>query len=452
MKSIIAKWKQLSATIRITGLIFAGTVIILSMTVGLRIWDKSQQKPQVMKAFKQLVEEVSGQEYSLIPLRNVIQSGKTEQDGYVNLTALDREVLKLNSILSEWTDMEYSSIHYKMAINQEEKILSAKMNYQIAGIGVLDINSYLTEDKLLIQIPQMHNSYLRMNTDNIQNQYEQSLLYGVLGERLTLPESDFSAFVFNQFPLGHTGAEKEDFFQVFKREYKGRLDEIWQQITVTKENDIKQILINGVYEDCRVFSVSFPAEIVRWYLELVLKDSVWGKEELQKRMTWEEDRMCLMVYIDDDNHIHCMDTTIQPVWDGICYPVEISFYLKGEERLFDKVQIGLNIQRQTGQIGLLADIENQYDGLERRMNFVISQINAEKEFEIRAKLVMDIATGESDFEYEISSPFLISDGEHFIKCQNQPIKIPEGEIVDIFELDLIAFLKFSKDFNFALFR
>lgn len=452
MKSIIMKWKQMSATVRISSLIFAGTVVILSMTVGLRIWDKSQQKPRVIKAFKQLAEEISRQEYSLTPLLNIIQSGKTEQDGYVNLTALDKERLGLNSILLEWMDMEYSTIHYKMAINQDEKVLSAKMNYQIAGIGVLDINSYLTEEKLFIQLPQMHNSYLRMNSDNIKSQYEHSIWYRVLGDRLVLPKADLSVFVFHPFPKSDTKAVKADFLQAFEKDYKGRLDEIWKQITVTKENETKQILINGVYEDCRVFSVSFPAEIIHWYLNLVLADSVWVKEKLQERMIWEEDMVCLKIYMDDDNHIHRMDTTIQPMWDGVCYPVGITFYLRGEERLFDKVQIGLNIQKQTEQMELLADIENQYDGLERRMNFVLSQINTEKKFEIRAKLVMDIATGESDFEYEINSPFLISDGEHFIKYQNQPINTPEGEIVDIFELDLIAFLKFSSDFNFGLFR
>lgn len=452
MKSIVIKWKQLSATIRIVSLILAGAAVILSMTAGLRIWDRSQQKPRVMKAFRQLAEEVSGQEYSLTPLLNVIRSGKTEQEGDMNLTALNRKGLGLNRILSEWMNMENSTVHYKMVINQEEKVLSAKMNYQIAGIGILDIESYLTEDKLLIQIPQMHKSYLRMNANNIKGQYENSLLYGVLGDRLALPETDFSAFAFEPLLQSYTGAAREDFFQAFGKEYKGRLNEIRQQITVTKENETKQILINGVYEDCRIFSVSFPAEAVRWYLDFVLADSVWIKEKLKERMLWEEDMVYLQIYMDDDNHIHRMDTTIQPIWDGICYPVEITFYLRGEERLFDQVQIGLNIQRQAEQIGILADVENQYDGLERRMNLIIRQVNSKEEFEIRAKLAMDTTTGESYLEYEINSPFLISDGEHFIKCQNQPIKIPEGEMVDIFELDLIAFLKFSKDFNFGLFR
>lgn len=449
MKSIVNKWKQLSATIRMISVILTGAIVLLGVTMGLRVWDKSKQKPRVLTALKQLAEEVSDGEYSFEPLLKVIQEGKIYQEGYVNLTSLDAEALERSGVLFEQMNLENSTISYEVEMNREEKVLSSNMEYQIAGIGILNISSYLTEEKLIVQIPQIHSSYLRMNTHNIKSQYENSLLYEILGDKMLMPESDFSISVFQQLPQGNA-AEKEDVFQAFSKEYEGRLTDIWQQITVTRESEARQILINGSYEDCRVFHLSFPAEIVRWYFNYILPDSV--KETWQERIVWKEEMVDMVIYMDDDNHIHRIDTTVQPEIDNICYPMGITFYLKGEEKLFDKVQIGLNIQRKTDQLGWLINIENQYDGSARKMNLTVSQTKPEEASEIRVKLAMDTATGESTVEYEINSPFLVSDGEHHIKRQNQPIKAPDGEIVDIFELDLIQFLKFSKDFNFALFR
>lgn len=454
MKWIGKRWKQWSVSKRIIGLMLSGTVGILVLTMGLFIWDRSRQKPRVLAALKLLAEEASGQEYSFAPLLQIIREGRTEQEGYVNLSFLDAEALGFTWIGLKQRDLTFSSIRYQLMFDKEERVAAGKAAYQMAGVGVLDMDSYLTEDSFIVRIPQMHCDYLRMNPYHIKSQYENSLLYDVLGEKLGMVQEDFSISVDSLFSWGfdwdrEDRGDGEDLIQAFLIKYKERLDAIWRQITVRKESEAKPVLVNGVYENCDVFHFSLPTELVEWYLDYSLPDA---KKEWLKPICWKEDSIDLVIFMDDRKRIYRIETVMQPEVEGIVYPTEIVCSLRGEERLLDKVQVMLKIELQTGQLELQMDWENQWNPDERKIFFLVNEIRPERMERIRSNLVIDIASGESDIEYEMHLPLLVSDGEHSIKRLEQPILAPDGEIVDVFELDLIAFLKFSRDFNFALFR
>ena len=440
MKWISKKWNRLSATKRIFGLLLAGTVLILSITVGLRFWDQSRQKPRVWMALKQLAEEAADQTYSFVPLFQVIQGGNIKQEGYVNFERLDTKVLEEK--FAWLVDRTASSMQYQLAVQQKEGICSNKINYQIAEIGALDIESYQTKEKLIVRIPQIHNSYLRMDTHNIKSQYMDSFLYEVLGEKLVVPESDFSVEKTPIFPT-EKELKKVNMSATFLEEYKGKEIELWKKIQVKKESETKQIGINGVYEDCSVFHLLLPTELVEWYLGYILSDV-----EIEVKAEWVD----LWLYMDDDNHIHCIEMVLEPERKGTVYPTQILCYLRGEERLLNKIQIELTIRKETERMEFWIDFERQLEEEKQKIFISVSQINPKKIEFIRTNFTMDLHTGESHIEYKLNLPLIVSDGEHTIQTLEQVIKEPEGEIVDLFELDLIGFLKFSRDFNFALFQ
>lgn len=448
MKWIENKWKQWSASKRIICLLFIGTMVILGMTVGLRVWDRSRQKPRVLVALKQLAKEASEQKYSLAPLIQIIQEGNIEQEGYVNFDVWNQVVQGLDLIWLKQVDMTDSSIRYQLALQQKEGIYSGEAEYQIAELGVLKIENYLTKEKLITRIPQIHNSYLRMDTKDLKNQYKDSLLYGVLGEKLVVPESDLSIASVPVFPQENE-LKKMDLIPAFLEEYGERLVELWQQISVKKERETKQVLINGIYENCSVFHLSLPMELVQCYLDYLWPDTM---EKQWQLIAKENETVDLLLYMDDENHIHQIETVIKPEIEGRIYSTEVFCYLKGEEFLLDKVQVDLYIEQQEEEWGLRMDLEKQLEETKRKIYFSICQIYPEQIEQIRANLIMDTITGESDIEYKINLPFLASDGEHKIRTLEESIQAPEGEMIDIFELDLIEFLKFSRDFNFALFR
>lgn len=448
MKWIDKKWKQLSTFKRIQILLLAGTIVILAMTVGLRVWDREKQKPRVLMALKQLAEEAIEQKDSFASLLQLIQEGNIEQEGYVNFEQLDTGAFEWYSPWIEQLDMAASSIQYQVAFQQREGIGLKKAEYQIAEIGELYMESYLTKEKLIIRVPQLHSSYLRMSPNNIREQYRESFLYGVLGERLVLPKKDLFVTDIPVFPT-EKELEKIHLIPMFLEEYKGRLTELWRQISVEKERETKQILVDGYYENCSVFRLSVPSEIIQWYIMSCLPDKV--KEEIEwVYEKWEF--VDLFLFLDDKNHIHCIETRIEPEIKGSIYPVQMVCYLKGEECLLDKIQIDLSILQPMEEIGLQIDFEKQPDQKIPCFYFSISQRNPEKSEQVKAYLTIDTITGESHIEYKINLPGVISDGEHTLRRLEHPIEVPDEEMVDIFELDLIEFLKFSKDFNFALFQ
>lgn len=448
MKWVGKWWIQLSPSKRIISLIFVGTVVILGMTAGLRLWERSRQKPRVLMALKQLAEEAVAQEYSFAPLLEMIQEGRVEQEGYVNLALARTERLGFDSIWLNHMDMTGSHIRYRLAFQKEEKVLSSETQYQVAGLGRLDIESYLTEEKLIVRVPQIHNSYLRMNRQHLKSQYKDSLLYGVLGEKLEIPEIDVSVSEAPVFPQ-EKDLEKMEVMSAFLKEYKGRLPEIWEQIQMTKENETRQVLVNGIYKDCSVYHLFLPIELVQWYLDYSLPDA---RKEWMQSLDWKEESVDLLIYLDDKNCIYCMEITAEPEIEGVSYPTEILCYLKGEERLLDKIQIDLHLKGQIEVVNLRMDLENQWEDAKRKIYFSVRQIKPEDTKQIRLNLTINSITGESYIEYEINLPLLVSDGEHSIRRLEEPIKEPNREIVDVFELDLIGFLKFSRDFNFALFQ
>ena len=190
-------------------------------------------------------------------------------------------------------------------------------------------------------------------------------------------------------------------------------------------------------------------ELVRWYLNTCLSDT--QKEQIAL-FDWESETWDVLLYMDDDNHIHRMETLLEPKIKGNPYWVKIVCFLKGEERLLDKIQLELQIKNQTEEKNFRIDLENQWQQGERRVYLIVNQIEPKNIERIHANLVMDTSTGESCIEYKVCLPLLVSDGEHVIRRLDQSIKEPDGEMVDLFELDLMGFLKFSKDFNFTLFQ
>jgi len=464
MKWVKKKWKQLSSGKKIVGFILTGILIILILTAGLRIWDKKNQKPRLLSALSRLLQATCKEEYTFEPFFAVLQDGKTQQDGYVNLTAFQKDFPIWNKLLFGQTDMTSSTIHYQIQLDQEKNILWTEKEYQLAKIGTLDVESYLTKEKLIVRIPQLHESYLRMDTQNIKTQYENSLLYKVLENRFSVPEIDFSSLVFQPFPQSRADQSKEENrFAAFLKEYEKNIVPLWKQITVTREEGSKQILINGIYENCRVFHLTFPADLIHWYFDYTLPSS--QTEQLKKWINWEEKEVTMLVYMDDENHIHQIETTIivcllnsdrntkaDSTREKTVYPIKMTLSLKGEENLLDNLQLKVQIETKPNPIILLFDMKNKYTGTERKWDFLVSQTEPTVQLRVRAELIMNVTTGESHIEYEINTPILTSDGEHHIKRLEQPIKEPAGEIVDIFDLDLIEFMKFSKDFNFDLFQ
>lgn len=448
MKWIARKWKQISASKRIVCLIFIGAAVILGITAGLRVWDKSRQKPRVLTALKKLAQEAYSQEHSFAPLLQILEEGEIEQEGYVNLTFSLKNGWGPDSIWLGQMDLAGSFIQYQLKTQQKEKIFLADTKYQIAGIGALDIESYLTEETLIMRIPQMHSSYLRMNGTDLKNRYEHSLLYDVLGEKLTMPETGILVSSTPVFPK-KKDLEKIEVIRAFLEEYHGRLGELWQQILVKKEGEIQQVSIGGCYEDCNIFHLTLPMELVQWYLNTCLSDT--QKEQIAL-FDWESETWDVLLYMDDENHIHRMETLLEPKIKGNPYWVKIVCFLKGEERLLDKIQLELQIKNQTEEKNFRIDLENQWQQGERRVYLIVNQIEPKNIERIHANLVMDTSTGESCIEYKVCLPLLVSDGEHVIRRLDQSIKEPDGEMVDLFELDLMGFLKFSKDFNFTLFR
>ncbi|MCX4269475.1 MAG: hypothetical protein OSJ62_12570 [Lachnospiraceae bacterium] len=452
MKGIEKKWKQWSAWKRIVLLLLAGTTVILGMTAGLRIWDRGRQKPRVLAALKRLTEEALEQRETFEPLFRLIEDGDIEQEGYVNFEQLDADMggknhtdrWKNGLFWMEQIDMTASSIQYQFALEKDEQKYFNKADYQIAGIGGLQIEQYLTKEKLIVRIPQIHSSYLRMNSDRIKEQYRDSLLYTMLGEKLILPKEDPSVEGAVIFPAEEE-LEKINIVPAFLEEYAGRLPELWRQILVEKESETKQIWVNGSYENCSVFRLSVPRELAEWYIRYGLPEKV--AEGIGSVCGETVD---LLLSLDDNNVIRCVEAKAE--LEGIKTTIQAACYLKGNEHLLDQVQIDLSVGVLTEEIPFRIDFQRRHESEAEFFNLSISQLNLEKSEQVRIYFKLDPVTGESVIEYNIDLPGMVSDGEHVLRHLDQPIEVPDKEVVDIFELDVIEFLKFSRDFNFALFQ
>lgn len=442
------RWKRWSGSKRILSLLFIGTALILSMTVGLRIWEQSTQKPRVLAAFQRLAEAMQKQGDSMKALLLVIQEGNIRQEGDVHISSLDTEKFGWYVQCFKQMGMTPSDIRYRLDSHQKEDVYCYEATYQIAEIGALDIESYRKKEELIVRMPQIHDSFLRMNLHDINAQYKQSLLYSILGENLVIPEVE-DVFSFAPIFPRESDLEKLDMISAFLEKYNGRLTELWRQIPVKKESEAKQVLVNGFYKNCTLFRLSLPIEFVQWYIDSLLPDFM---RETWQKVTWKEEEVELLLYLDDENQIRRIETVVEPEMDGTVYRTGICYNWKGEEWLLDKVQMELWIEQPSERLDFLMDVERQFEKTEQRMYVSVKQTGEKETERIRANVIMNTDSGESRVEYKVNLPLLVADGEHSMQRLEQAIEVPDQDLVDIFKLDLIGFLKFSRDFHFDLFR
>ena len=200
------KKRKIPILIRGIVVLFIVSGIVLGGTIGLRFLEKKQQRPRVIKALSSLVTDLKDEKYSIDKLYQLLEGGKTKSSGEFNIGTVDASLLggygKLEKLLTN------STIEGIIEKDNKRKKMETKFSYQTYGVNLANIECLIDERECFVKIPEVYEKYLRFKTANIKNQYENSLLYTILGGKIPLPEQEFSLYPFAEIEYMDLEAKK----------------------------------------------------------------------------------------------------------------------------------------------------------------------------------------------------------------------------------------------------
>ncbi len=439
------KKRKIPILIRGIVVLFIVSGIVLGGTIGLRFLEKKQQRPRVIKALSSLVTDLKDEKYSIDKLYQLLEGGKTKSSGEFNIGTVDASLLggygKLEKLLTN------STIEGIIEKDNKRKKMETKFSYQTYGVNLANIECLIDERECFVKIPEVYEKYLRFKTANIKNQYENSLLYTILGGKIPLPEQEFSLYPFAEIEYMDLEAKKNRMIE-FLEENSSELREWYQQIEVTKLSKEEEILFQGHYEVCTAYEFYMPTEFLKKLLW-----NLWG--DLGEQFIWEDEVFHGIVYLNSKNQVLKLEGEGNIKIRGEEVLLISSLYLKGEENLWDTIHLDFKItQKRTEKSGsFILVVSNQFEGDVRNIHLQFKMLQPY----VSTLLDMDGGyhrqNGESQIEFDLETPMIALDGTYQLSDLERAIQMPNKEdSVEIFKLSLVDLLQFVTKLNLKIFR
>lgn len=419
--------------------------IVLGVTAGLRFLEKKQQKPRVIKALTSLVTDLKDEKYSIDKLYQLLEGGKTKSSGEFNIGTIDASLLggygRLEKLLKN------STIEGIIEKDNKGKKMEAEFSYQTYGINLANIECLIDEKECFLKIPEVYEKYLRFKTANIKNQYENSLLYTILGGKIPLPDQEFSLYPFTEIEYMDLEAKKDRMTE-FLKENASELREWYQQIEVTKLSKEEEILFQGHYEVCTAYEFYMPTEFLKTLLR-----NLWG--DLGEQVIWQDEVFHGIVYLNSENQVLKLEGEGNIKIRGEEVLLISSLYLKGEENLWDTIHLDFKItQKRTEKSGsFILVVSNQFEEDVRNIQLQFKMLQPYVSTFLDIDGIYHIQNGESQIEFDLETPMIALDGTYQLSNLERAIRMPNKEdSVEIFKLSLLDLLQFVTKLNLKIFK
>ena len=181
-----------------------------------------------------------------------------------------KEELQMNILESDMEELhglEKSGFDIKTSVDNKNKIAILNASGKYNGTDLGNLVFYTDNKKVMINIPAIYNKWITFDCDNIQDQYNKS----ILGQYGKMPEEEVSIKIFpDEVTEIATPKElKEKIIKEYLKSNKDKLKEIVKNINVEKLDKPKEIMINGEKQYCKGYSVFIPKSKVNEFLESV---------------------------------------------------------------------------------------------------------------------------------------------------------------------------------------
>lgn len=437
MKSI----KKLPFFIKGIVVVMLAAVCVSVVTVGLRVMEEKQQKPRVIKAVASLFAGLTDERYEMDSLLDLLQSDRLVCEGK----------LAVRDIAKEWVEQRYrfllpylknTSADYRIHRDMEKRQADFQVDAALHGEVSVHVEGYADEEKAMVYIPNLHESWLAFSPDNVKAQYKSSLLHNILGETLSLPEDDLSEYIF--YDMSVLGGEKKLFGFTWQEGIK-LVGELYQEITVEKTKQKESVLFDGSYESCTVYHVTLPTRQINLFFEETMQ------KESGYSLAVKESELPVTICMDSKKRIVKLELEGTLIANGWNIPLELVFYPKGVENPWDSVLTELIIVWEDIRYGL--QIVSNYEFLEEG-RILHSSLSLTKPY-VMQLFVVDIRFEGKEkviFDFDIKAPMASMDGICAVYQSTESVEMPEEDAVRVFEMNFFEMLRFTNGLNWNFFK
>lgn len=423
-------------------IVAVAAVLVTTASVGLRVLEEKQQKPRVVKALLSLISDAAAEQYKLDGVFQTLEDGKISYTCNGKITSLSETLID-----ESWRFLipYLKQTTFRFALQKDETLRQAEFTLEADWHGWKEITleGYLDDAECIVHVPQLHESYLSFSPDNLEQQYEKSLLYTVLGDTISLPQKNLEDFVFS-------GIEQNicEEWELLCRNLSDNLElakQLYEEIVVTKTEKKEEVLWNGRYESCTAYQMQIPAGIVNRFLESDGRDT-------RHTLRVDGEEWILWIYLNKDKKILKLETEQSFLVDGTVIPVSLAFFPKGVDNAWDSALLETEILWQEVTYGFRLVCSNEFVEGERILHAGLSLAQPY----VTEFLDMDVTyqpeQGTVVFDFSCKTPFLSADGIASLAPVTELLQKPQQESVRIFELKLFDVLKFTNGLNWNLFK
>ncbi|BCZ44891.1 hypothetical protein psyc5s11_09580 [Clostridium gelidum] len=257
-------------------LIVVALIVVLS-SGGVYAVVNSNPKVKVLKALKATSEElknketitdkIAGKDY----LKNLEEKGVNQNMKFT-----------LNSTnLKELAQAKGAGISIDSSIDKKNKKLMINVGGEYKGTSIAKAQFYTDNKKLMLSVPELYNSWFTCDTENIQDQYNNSLF----AQNKKLPNQEISFKVFGDD--GNKILDKEFCDNIIKGyliDNAEKLSTIGKNIKVEKFKETKNMEIGGVNQECTGYDVVISGQDVKTFIESGY-DYLLQDEDIKKAIT-----------------------------------------------------------------------------------------------------------------------------------------------------------------------
>lgn len=414
---------------------------VFSLTGILQRVELSQQKPRVMNGIKNAFLSLTDERYQVTELLELLDGGKLEIDGlltinYMNSPYISEDIQK---------NIVGSKISFDILRDEVRREMSFNMAYSYLGVELFSGIGYLDQDQLFLKIPEIHPGTFAIDTQNIKEQLESSLMYTYLGNQAPQLENEFSINGFPEYEIPKDMSMKS-LLDGYLESNLEVLKQVYNVIQVEKLDYKKEMIYGSQYKSSTPYSVLIPKEEGRLFI-----NSLGNYFNINDYLKNINEDIKFVVYLDQAKEISGLEIELILNIDNTVEKVKCFFDFLGDESNFDKVDLKLEFLEKDNNYkvsihNIFEDtIRNTKIDLKMEKPYQVSLLSLNQEY--------NMETGESKYLYDINvAGVLIGEGSFHLGLLEEEIEHPTEYPIKIFELDILNLLKVLNEMNLSFFQ
>lgn len=260
-------------------IIIAGIVVLLFALIGGGAYAiiNSNPKVKVFNALKATSEELKNKETLTDKIAGKDYLKKLQEKG-IN----QNMKFTVNSTnMPQLATLKGMGISLDSSMDQKNKKLMFNIGGEYKGTSIVKAQFYTDNKKLMLNVPELYNSWFTCDAENIQTQYNNS----VFAQQQKLPNQEIT---FQAFGKDGDVILDEQFFKDVMASYLSangdKLATIGKNIKVEKSKEAKEIEIGGAKENCTGYDVVISGQDAKTFIESIY-DYILQDEKIKKVIT-----------------------------------------------------------------------------------------------------------------------------------------------------------------------